>query len=82
MSACAGYDLNAIIHDVSNLAHLLGAVQDALGDIRRDVEQRPDEARLLDRAESLTVVAGEMAERIAEQTNANFARLTRPRIAA
>lgn len=82
MDARTDYDLNSIIQDATNLTHLLDAALEILCEIERDREGRCTEAMQLDRGESLVIIGRDMATRIVERTEASFARLSRPRIAA
>lgn len=72
------YDLNSIIHDVTQLSHLLDALSENIGNMDCNCAQRPEEARLIDRASSLAAIARDLAERISDRTSDNFARLSRP----
>lgn len=72
------YDLNDIIHDVTQLGHLLDALHDTVSDMECDRDARPQEAKQIDRANGLAAIARDLCERIADQTSGNFARLSRP----
>ena len=72
------YDLNSIIHETTQLSHLLDALCETISDMNCDRAQRPEEARLIDRASSLAAIARDLAERVGDQTSANFAVLSRP----
>lgn len=75
------YDLDSLIQDASTLAHVLDAAVDALCDISRDPAQGAEAVRRIDRAESLARVARDVAQRLADQADANFSTI-RPLVQA